>query len=214
VQQSLVSIGMVVVIGLVNHFGEAATAAFGAASRIDQLAFMPAMTFSMAASTLAGQNIGAQKYHRIRDIFLWGVLLSGGFTIVASILALTMPELLLRIFLRASDQPVIDIGMGYLRIVGSCYIFFALMFVSNGIINGSGHTLVTTIISLCALWGVRLPLAWYLSQRMHSVTGVWYAMAAGFLVSMLISFGYYLSGHWKTPIIRKQALASASSAAS
>jgi len=46
VQQSLVSLGMVFVTGIINGFGANATAAFGAASRIDQLAFMPAMTFA------------------------------------------------------------------------------------------------------------------------------------------------------------------------
>ena len=206
VQQSLVSIGMVVVIGFVNQFGEDATAAFGAASRIDQLAFMPAMTFSMAIATLAGQNIGAQKYHRIREIFLWGLVLSGGFTLVASALALTIPHVLMSIFLDVKETAVIDIGVNYLRVVGSFYIFFAFMFVSNGIINGSGHTFVTTVVSLLALWAVRVPLAWFLAHRMDSVTGVWYAMAVSFFVSMLISFGYYLSGHWKRPVIRKHAV--------
>ncbi len=61
VQQSLVSVGLVFVISLVNDFGEDATAAFGAASRVDQLAFLPAMTFGMAVASLAGQNIGANR---------------------------------------------------------------------------------------------------------------------------------------------------------
>jgi len=58
-QQALISVGMVFVTGIINRFGPGATAAFGAASRVDQLAFMPALTLSMAISTLAGQNIGA-----------------------------------------------------------------------------------------------------------------------------------------------------------
>lgn len=201
IQQSLVSIGSVVVISVVNGFGEVATAAFGAASRIDLLAFMPAMTFSMAIATLAGQNIGAQKYHRVREIFLWGLLLSGGFTLIASALALTIPQALLRIFV--SEANVIDLGTSYLRVVGASYIFFAFVFVSNGVINGAGRTFMTTIVSLVSLWLVRVPLAYFLSHRMHSVTGVWYALAISFFASMLVSYGYYLSGHWKTPILGK-----------
>ena len=160
VQQSLISVGMVFVTGIVNGFGDNATAAFGAASRVDQLAFMPAMTFSMAISTLAGQNIGANRHDRIRQIFLWGCLLSGGITLMASVLAVSLPRVLLRIF--TPDAAVIDLGADYLRIVGSCYVFFAIMFVTNGVINGSGHTLVTTIISLVSLWVVRVPLAYWL----------------------------------------------------
>jgi putative MATE family efflux protein len=202
VQQCLVSIGMVFVIGIVNGFGEDATAAFGAASRVDLLAFMPAMSFGMAVSTLAGQNIGAAQYGRVKDVFKWGVLLSGGITLLASALAVTIPGFLLHIFI--TDHTVIRLGTSYLHIVGACYVFFAVMFVSNGIINGSGHTFVTTIISLVSLWVVRVPLALALSHRLGSVKGIWYAMAASFFVAMTTSLTYYLTGRWKRPVIKRR----------
>jgi putative MATE family efflux protein len=201
VQQSLISIGMVFVTGIVNGFGEESTAAFGAASRIDQLAFMPALTFSMAISTLAGQNIGAGHYHRIRAIFGWGCLLSGGVTLAASILAVGLPGVLLRIF--TPDEEIIRLGTDYLRIVGACYIFFAIMFVSNGIINGAGHTIPSTVITLVSLWIVRVPVAYWLSQSIESIDGVWYATSLSFGVSMTLSLLYYLSGWWRKPVGRR-----------
>jgi putative MATE family efflux protein len=203
VQQSLISLGMVFVTGIVNGFGRDATAAFGAACRIDQLAFLPALTFSLAVSTLAGQNIGAGRHHRVREIFLWGCLLSGGITLAASVLVVSAPRVMLRVF--TGDAVVIALGAGYLRIVGACYVFFAVMFVSNGIINGAGHTLVTTVVSLVSLWVVRVPLAYWLSGRLGSVRGVWYAIALSFGVSMLSSLGYYLTGRWRRPIGRRPA---------
>jgi putative MATE family efflux protein len=204
VQHALISVGMAFVTGIINGFGKLATAAFGAASCIDGIAFLPALTFSMAISTLAGQNIGAGRHDRIRQIVLWGCLLSGGITLTASALVVSIPRLLLSIF--TNDAAVIDIGAGYLRIVGSCYIFFAIMFVTNGIINGSGHTLVTTLISLISLWVIRVPVADWLSRRMHSIDGVWYAMAGSFGVSMVVSFAYYLTGHWRRPVARRPAI--------
>ena len=207
IQQSLVSVGMVFVTGIVNGFGQEATATFGVVGRIDQLAFMPAMTFSMAISTLAGQNIGAGRYDRIRKIFFWGCLLSGGITLACSVLVVSLPRVMLRIF--TQDMPVIDLGADYLRIVGSCYIFFAVMFVSNGIINGSGHTLVTTLVTLVSLWIVRVPLAYWLSRRWGHIDGVWVAIAVGFGVSMLSSLGYYLTGWWRRPVIRRHAVPAA-----
>ncbi|MFB3891635.1 MAG: MATE family efflux transporter [Phycisphaerae bacterium] len=202
VQQSLVSVGMVFVISIVNRFGENTTAGFGLATRIDQLAFMPAMTFSMAIAAMAGQNIGAGRSYRIRAVFGWGCALSGGCTLAVSALVVCIPYILLRIF--SSDPALIEIGSGYLRIVGACYIFFAIMFVSNGIINGAGHTMVTTIITLVSLWVVRVPVADWLSRRLGSASGVWYAMALSFWVSMLSSLGYYLSGRWKKAVIRRR----------
>ncbi|WP_224368884.1 MATE family efflux transporter [Hyalangium versicolor] len=201
VQQSLVSIGMVLVTGLVNGFGEIATAAFGAASRIDQIAFMPAMTFGMAISTLAGQNLGAGHHHRVKEIFRWGCLLAGGTTFVISAIVVAFPDVLLKVFV--SDPAVLAPGISYLHIVGSCYVLFALLFVSNGIINGSGHTLMTTVISLLSLWLIRVPVAWWLSRRMGSVTGIWYGMALSFGFSLMASMGYYLSGRWKRGLAKK-----------
>jgi putative MATE family efflux protein len=203
-QQSLISVSMLFVTDVVNNFGKSATAAFGAAMRVDQLAFMPALTFSMAISTLAGQNIGAGRHDRIRAIFWWGCLLSGSITLAASLLAVSLPRMLLGIF--TSDTVLIDLGTDYLRIVGSCYLFFAIMFVANGIINGSGHTLVTTAISLVSLWVVRVPVAYWLSNRMGSIDGVWYAMSLSFGVSMLASLGYYMTGHWRRPVARAPSL--------
>ncbi|MBZ4395521.1 MATE family efflux transporter [Myxococcus sp. AS-1-15] len=201
VQQSLVSIGMVFVTGIVNSFGEVATAAFGAASRIDQIAFMPAMTFGMAVSTLAGQNLGAGRYDRVQEIFKWGCLFSGGITLLISLVAVSFPEALLRIFI--SDPAVIAPGVSYLHIVGTTYVLFALIFVSNGIINGAGRTFVTTVFSLVSLWVVRVPVAYWLSHRMNSVTGVWLAMALSFAVSLAVSMAYYFSGRWRTPLVKK-----------
>ncbi|MDC0711094.1 MATE family efflux transporter [Stigmatella sp. ncwal1] len=195
VQQSLVSIGMVFVTGIVNGFGEVSTAAFGAASRIDQIAFLPAMTFGMAISTLAGQNLGAGRQDRIREIFLWGCLFSGGITLIITAVTVSVPGALLRIFV--TDTAVIEPGIAYLRIVGACYLFFALVFVSNGIINGAGHTMTTTVISLISLWVIRVPGAYWLSRRMESVKGVWYAIALSFAVSLTASMAYYFSGRWK-----------------
>ncbi len=201
IQQTLVSLGLFFITGFVNGFGKSVTAAFGFAGRIDQLAFFPAMSLNAAVTSLAGQNIGACKYGRVRELFWWGVLMSGGITILVSLLTVSAPGLLLRIF--TSNALVIAEGETYLRIVGASYIFFAIMFVSNGIINGAGHTVYTTIISLVSVWGVRVWLAGYLSTKMHSEVGIWYALAISFGVAMVLSLGYYFTGRWKKPIMHR-----------
>lgn len=202
IQQALVAMGMMVIIGLVNAFGENGTAAAGAAMRIDQLAFMPAMTIGMAVSTLSGQNIGARQFHRVREVFRWGLVIGCGITLLSSAIVVSIPGILLQGFLR--DPAVIAIGVTYLRIVGSAYILFAIMFVSNGVINGAGHTFATTLITLIGLWGVRVPLATYLSKTTHRIEGIWYAMVIGFAVGMAISLLYYFSGRWMRPVARNR----------
>lgn len=204
VQQSLVSIGAMVMMGLVNAYGENGVAAYGAAMRIDQLAFMPALTLGMAVSTLSGQNIGAKEFDRVKEVFKWGVLMSCGITAACSLLVVAVPGFILRAFLR--DPVVIAIGVHYLRIVGAAYCLFAIMFVANGIINGAGHTFITTVCTLISIWIVRVPMAVFLAQRMDRIEGIWYGMVLGFAAGMIASVAYYYSGRWKRPVRRKVAI--------
>jgi putative MATE family efflux protein len=200
VQQSMVSLGAIFVLRFVNAFGENATAAFGAGTRIDQVAFLPAMTFNLSVSTLVGQNIGAGQLQRVKEVFRWSVALAGGITLCVSLLAFIFPHILLRMFL--NDPAVMRMGIVYLHTVAFSYVLFAVMFVSNGVLNGSGHTLVTTVGSLVSLWVARVPLAAYLSHRLHRVEGVWYAIVISSVVSMSISLLWYYSGLWKKPVVR------------
>ncbi len=199
-QQSVVSVSMVVIVSFVSRFGSKADAAFGAGLRIDQVAFLPAITIGMAISTLAGQNIGAGHLTRVREIFRWGLWLSGGISAVIAAVAIGYPALVLRIFLNEAE--VIAIGVGYLRIVGFTYVLYAVLFVSNGVINGSGHTLPTTLISMIALWGIRLPLAALLPRYLGDERGIWYGMLASVACGMVMSLGYYASGRWKRTVIK------------
>ena len=100
VQQSVVSVSLFFIVRFVSAFGANADAAFGAALRIDQVAFLPALTIGMAVSTLSGQNIGAMKLDRVRSVFWWGLLESGGISLVITILAMSIPQVFLRAFLR------------------------------------------------------------------------------------------------------------------
>lgn len=203
-QQLLVSFASLFVMVFINRFGDNTTAGFGAASLIDMVAFMfLAMSFSMSVSMLAGQNIGAGRYDRVRGIFWWGLLISGGSIFCVSLVATLFPTTLMRMFLNPqTDAEAFRVGTQYLRIVAPSYVCFAVTFVGIGVINGAGHTLVTTVIILLGLWGVRLPLAAYLSHRLGRVDGVWFALVVSFAVTAVLSLTYYASGLWKRAVIR------------
>jgi putative MATE family efflux protein len=200
IQQSLVSIGNAFITSFVNSFGPAAIAAFGAATKIDNVAFMPAMSLGMAASALAGQNLGAKKPERVREVFKWGVVMTSIITVVISIAAVTFPRSLMTIFVQ--EQEVIEMGTTYLRIVGAGYILFAIMFISNGIINGAGHTMVTMLFTLVSLWLIRVPASALLSRTELGLKGIWIAAITSFFITMSISLVYYFSGRWKKVVIK------------
>ena len=203
VQQSLISISSMFVSTFVNSFGSAATNAFGAAMRVDMFAFMPAMSMSMAVATLTGQNLGAGRPQRVKNIFRWGVIMTSFITILISLGVVLLARYILVMFGLGDDAKVMDIGITYLHIVSSCYIFFAIMFISNGVINGSGHTIITMVFTLLSLWLVRVPLAWLLSRTGLGIAGIWIAIACSFFVTMLVSLTYYFSGRWRKSAVIK-----------
>jgi putative MATE family efflux protein len=203
VQQSLVSIANFFILSFINSFGSMATNAFGAVGRVDMLAFMPAMSMSMAVSTLTGQNLGAGKPQRVKEIFKWGIIMTSSITILISILAVFFSKLILKMFGLGNDLEVMRIGMRYLQIVGSSYIFLAILFISNGVINGAGHTLITMSFTLLSLWLVRVPGSWFLSKTSLGITGIWISVALSFMVTMIVSLTYYFSGRWKKSVIIK-----------
>ena len=198
VQQSMVSGAILAVVALVNRFGDTAAAAYGTAWRIEGFALLPAMTIAMAASSVAGQNIGAGLFDRVRESFRWSLALSGSITVLAGIPMVLIPHTLMRVFI--NDPQVIETGAGYLLRLAPGYICFAIMFTSNGIINGAGHTMVTTVISVLSLWVVRVPAAYYIAGRVQAVEGVWWGICVGFATGAVLSLVYYLSGRWEKPI--------------
>ncbi len=203
IQQSLISIGGMFVSTFVNSFGAAAANAFGAVMRVDMFAFMPAMSMSMAVATLTGQNLGAGKPERVKRVFKSGIMMTSSTTILISIIVVTFSKFILTMFGLGDDAKVMEIGVSYLRIAGSCYIFFAIMFISNGVINGAGHTIITMIFTLLSLWLVRVPLAWFLSKTSLGISGIWISIATSFFITMIISLIYYFSGRWKKSAVIK-----------
>jgi len=200
VQQSLVSISSLFITAFVNAFGSAATNAFGAVVRVDMFAFMPAVSLSMAVSSLTGQNLGALKPDRVKEVFKWGMIMTSVITVFISLIVVLFTRPILAMF-GLIDPKVTDIGVTYLRVVGSGYIFFGMMFISTGVINGAGHTMITMVFSLLSLWVVRVPGSWILSRTTLGIKGIWIAVVLSFMVTMTVSMVYYRSGRWKKTVI-------------
>jgi putative MATE family efflux protein len=200
IQQTLVAIGNLALMSIVNRFGTNVLAGFSVANRIDTLATIPAMSFSQALSTFVGQNIGAQKTERVRTGLISTLKMAGSVTIITSVFIIIWGQLLMKMF--TTDAEVIRIGDQYLTIVSSFYLVFTLMFIFNGIMRGAGDTLIPMFFSLISLWIIRIPLAFFLSGRMGS-QGIWWAIPAGWLIGLTLSFLYYKTGRWKRKSVVK-----------
>jgi putative MATE family efflux protein len=199
-QQTFVSLGLLAITWIVNLFGLNVIAAYSIAMRIDSLAALPAMNFSAALSTFVGQNIGARKKERVRAGLIATIRMTSIISISISLLAILFSKPLMRLF--TNDADVIGIGSHYLIIVGSFYILFSTMFAINGVMRGAGDTLIPMFITLFALWFARIPIAYFLSQRIGE-TGIWWSTPIGWGIGMTMGILHYLSGRWKKKSVIK-----------
>ncbi|MCR4823527.1 MAG: MATE family efflux transporter, partial [Treponema sp.] len=157
---SLYSFGHTVIQGFTNTQGDIFMAGCVLASRLSGLAGITTTSFSSAALTFSGQNLGAKKYKRIHRGGIQIPLTSGAFTISMTLIALLLARPFYTIF--TDDQSVINMALHYTSVVlpfNWCYSIF------NGIINvanGLGRVKYSTVVNILMLWAVRIPSAWLL----------------------------------------------------
>lgn len=206
VQQFIVSSGLLALSGIINSFGSDVIAGFGAGSKIDSFAMLPAMTLSMAASTVTGQCIGAGHKEKVKEVFKNGAILSIIISSATILFVYTLGRPSLYLF--TQEARVIDIGINYLKIVSLAYIFLGLNFLFAGILRGAGEIWVNTIITVLIFYGIRVPLAAYLSNKpAFGSSGIWIAIALSFTIGCFLNGGYYATGRWKRKeIIRPRAV--------
>jgi putative MATE family efflux protein len=195
-QQTFVAAGMVALYWIVNQFGVDANAAYSAAGRIDNFAALPAMSFAVALSTFVGQNMGANRPDRVIAGLRATLVMTSVISLFISLVTVFFGKLLMRMF--TNDEVVISLGGDYLRIIGSFYILFSVMFVINGVLRGAGDTLIPMFISLFSLWIIRIPVAWFLAKNTSiGVDGIWWSIPIGWLSGVVLYYGYYRMGYWK-----------------
>ena len=198
IQHTFVSLGMMAVLTIVNLFGTNVIAAYSVVIRINSIASLPAMNFAAALATFVGQNLGAGETRRAKKGLKETILMSSLVSVSVSILVIVFGEFLMTLF--TPDTEVIRIGCKYLKIVGSFYIIFSIMFSINGALRGAGDTLIPMFITLLSLWFIRVPVAYILSKSFDE-TGIWWAFPIGWLAGAVFSYLYYLTGRWKTKVV-------------
>lgn len=199
-QHTFVALGMMALLRIVNMFGSNTIAAYTIAGRIDSFAAMPAMNFSMALSTFVGQNLGANKPERVRNGLISTLIMTTIVSLTVTAVAWMFGRELMRVF--TSDPVVIQIGYEYLVIVSSFYILFSAMFVTNGVLRGAGDTIIPMLITLFSLWLLRIPISYFLSQKMGT-DGIWWGIPVAWLFGFIFSFIYYRSGKWRSKVVVK-----------
>ncbi len=196
VQQSIVSVGMVLVQSAVNRFGSTFLAGYTAATKIDGIAIVPMVAVGNATSTYVAQNMGARKPERIAQGYRICLAMSAGIGLTIALILHFTGNGFVGLFLdSSSSSEAIAIGAQYLSIVSLFYFVMGIMNVSNGVLRGAADMGWFLACSLCNL-GVRVGLTYALADATHGMVIMW-ANPAGWAVGLGLAAFRYFQGGWK-----------------
>lgn len=190
------SIGMLLYTRVVASLGTVAFAAHTLALNVESLSYMPGIGFSVAATTLVGQSLGAGRPDRAESsgwecnrLGMWVMGLVG-------LVFLLFPAALLGLF--TTDAAVIAAGIVALRVVAFMQIPEAIGFVLSGALRGAGDTRSVLYITAAGVWVVRLGAALVLVYLLDlGLLGAWLAMALDWVFRSAYLVARFRAGGWK-----------------
>lgn len=199
-EQSIVALGMTLLMSIVSQFGTMVVAAYGIGSRILSVVMLPSRGLATATTTMVGQNLGAENIKRAESSAWKSTGIIFVTLTVLAIISNLFPRAIIGVF--NSNPEVIEIGVSFLRVVGFSFGFLGVRFVIGGSFRGAGNTVVAMVLAIIALWGLRLPLAQILSFNLDfGTSGIWWGMFLSNFLTALIAMFWFKKGGWKEKAI-------------
>ena len=200
-QYALMNGAQIISTMIVAPLGTVAIAANSLAVTVESLCYMPGYGIAEAATTLVGQSIGAGQRLLTRSFARMSVGLGIAVMSFMGVLMFIFAPQLMSLMIESAE--VIAEGATALRIEAFAEPFFAAAIVCNGVFVGAADTLKPAIMNLTSMWGVRLTLAYWLSQS-HGLRGVWTAMAIELTFRGCIFLVRLFYGGWNREKISKE----------
>ena len=151
IQNSVISIGNMVVQKNINSFGAFAMSGMGAYSKVEGFVFIPIMSISLSLPTFISQNLGAKKYDRAKKGAVFCTVLGMILAEVTGMLFLLFDDPILRFFVDSDE--IIKYGLMHVHVVAFFYFLLAYSHVTAGIMRGCGKSIVP-MITMLSFWCV------------------------------------------------------------
>lgn len=195
-QQSFISVGNIVIQSVINGFGPAVMAGYSASVKLNNMVITSLTTLGNGISNFTAQNLGAEKYDRIKAGFRAGLKMVWALCVPLVLLYEFAGKWLVYIFLENSSGEAMDVGVDFLRIVSPFYFIVAAKLVSDGILRGAGMMkkfMAATFTDLI----LRVALAEILSRTTLGTTGIWLSWPIGWTIAAILSIVFYATAKWK-----------------
>ena len=194
-QQSFISVGNIIIQGIINGFGSGVMAGYAASVKLNNLVITSLTTLGNGISNFTAQNLGAEKPERVKEGFRAGVKLVWIICVPLVLLYLFAGKYLVYVFLDTPSEAALSTGITFLRILSPFYFVVSLKLVSDGVLRGAGMMKKFMIATFTDLI-LRVVLAKALSIPFAS-TGIWLAWPIGWIIATVMSVIFYISGSWE-----------------
>jgi putative MATE family efflux protein len=194
-QMIVISSSALATIGLVNREGVNTTAAFGVAMQLWTYLQMPAMALAAAASAMAAQNIGANRWDRVSRISRVGIIQNLIITGVLVVLLAVADRPALALFL-GGHSPALPIAEHIQILATWSFLLFGVTMILFGVVRANGAVMGPLIILAIGLYPVRLGFALGAYPWLKA-DALWLSFPVSSLANMTMAIGFYLRGGWR-----------------
>lgn len=194
-QQSFVSVGNIIIQGVINSFGSSVMAGYSASIKLNNLVITSLTTLGNGISNYTAQNMGAGKPERIPAGFKAGVKLVWALCLPLFLLYFFFGKWLVYFFLPEPTGTAMAVGVEILKVLSPFYFVVSVKLVADGILRGNGMMgkfMADTFTDLL----LRVALAVILSGTALETLGIWMAWPVGWTIATVMSLWFYRSGMW------------------
>lgn len=194
IQNIVIALSNVIIQSGINSFGAVVMAGFTSYVKIDGFNFLPVMSFSMAATTFTGQNIGAGKIDRVKKGMKVSLAMGMGYAMATGFLLYNIAPLAMGIF--TQDPEVVECGVYLMKFFCPFYWILAFIHVMAGTIRGTGKTLPPMIIILVSLCLFRIVWIATVVPVIGELYGLIMVYPLSFVVGAILTILYSKFGKW------------------
>ena len=172
-----VALGIFIITYFISIFGEGAVAAYGIATRIEQITLLPLIGLNIAVLTLIGQNYGAKRFDRVREVYRTALRYGAALSLIATVFLFAVAGPLMKVF--TADATIILTGVIYLRIAAFVAAAYMILFMSDAAMRGMKRPLFFLWLGIARQIVLPALVFTVLIRYLHTgIIGIWWVIVA------------------------------------
>lgn len=194
IQNMLIAISSMLVQSYVNLFPNEVIAGIGVGEKVVNWGQLASVSVSAATVSLVAQNVGAQRYDRVRETIKESLSISTGLTIVVCVLLFILAPTLVGSF--NDNVEVLAYGTQMVRLSIFGMIFINYSHIYNGACRGAGNVRSPMIIAVFGQVICKFLFVYIGLKIFYDVHILYFGSAFGYMMAGIFATIYFRKSRW------------------